>query len=98
MLLALLALAGCASDQPDGESPVEPEQLREMLESELFLQTLGTDEFVILRRYPYRVVIETRGGRRQIWEMVYTIADGWRLKGEDEQLILVPGRGYEPAR
>lgn len=97
-MLALFTLAGCASDQPEADAPVDPDQLRELLESELFLQTLGTDEFVILRQYPYRVVIETRGGRPRIWEMVYTIADGWRLKGEDERLILVPGQGYEAAQ
>lgn len=97
ILLAASALGGCAALATTGDAPVEPDRLRQSLESQVFLERLGTDQFVILRRYPHRIVIQTLGERQRIWEMVYLIDEGWRLKGEDERLILIPGQGYAPA-
>ena len=97
--LALLLCLGwltsaCSGVAAEDLAPVEPDQLDAALQDRSFLNALGTDEFVILRQYPYRVVIETRHGPQRIWEMVYLADHGWRLKGEDEPLVLVPGRGY----
>ena len=94
--IVVLAAAACAGGNPPETEPVDPAGLATLMEDRAFHQTLGTDEFVVLRQFPYRVVIETRDGRQRIWDLVYVVDHGWRLRGEAELLELIPGRGFAP--